>query len=108
MLNKRSIAIMASALALGPALMFTPAASAASGAGSPQIMSGCDTWIDGEWGKAQCYNSSVTTQTFKIVVTCVDIWDPDVTNYADIPGRSQGTLAGHCWGAVESVVAGPA
>ncbi|MFJ8960146.1 hypothetical protein ACIRG5_12235 [Lentzea sp. NPDC102401] len=69
-------------------------------------MSGCDTWIDGEWGKAQCYNSSAVTKTFKIVVTCVDFWDPDVTNYADIPAQSQGTLAGHCWGAVESVVAG--
>lgn len=104
--------------AVGGALLTAAAAAAIAGAPSASAqeaqaqrslaapLSYCTTWIDGEWGKARCYNDAGFTRTAWIQVTCVDWWDPDVRNTATVQHGSDALLSGHCWGGVEKVEAG--
>ncbi|MGW5880280.1 hypothetical protein ACWFMI_27410 [Nocardiopsis terrae] len=91
---------MAAALTTGPA-------QAASAEENVALMSYCNTWIDGEWGKASCYNSTAIDREAWIKVTCGDFWDPDVEESEWVQSKSTVTLTGHCWGgAVTKVQAG--
>lgn len=96
-------ALGASALIIG-ALSVSPAQATEQGSTGTQAY--CNTWIDGAWGKASCYNNFGYDRTAWILVTCVDFWDPNVRDTAVVQNGSTATLTGNCWGAVQKVEAG--